>query len=289
MICGGSARFLPARVGKRLSGTAAGGNLGTFLSDFGDPGTRDMVWSPSDPFPAVCRTGGHRARRGQEALKRLANRVSAALAAAGPADGAGNRRNPGPALSSRAGGHRVGEAAEAAPPAPDAGGIDFVRLPRQYHSQRAGRSAFAARAGGGAPRIGFGGRRGQAGPRSPTRGRAPSLASWGFRSTSTAPGRSPRRCWPSADVIFVMDELNVALLLALHPQAQSKLRFLGEWDTIAESRVIADPYRGSLEDVRRCGVVSKLARRAGSRAGSSQWGRWACSVRPCRPWAPGVP
>jgi protein-tyrosine-phosphatase/predicted ATP-grasp superfamily ATP-dependent carboligase len=56
-----------------------------------------------------------------------------------------------------------------------------------------------------------------------------------------------------ADVVFVMDELNASLLLAMHPQAQRKLRFLGEWNREAKSRVIQDPYCGSLEDVRICG------------------------------------
>jgi protein-tyrosine-phosphatase/predicted ATP-grasp superfamily ATP-dependent carboligase len=57
----------------------------------------------------------------------------------------------------------------------------------------------------------------------------------------------------AADVVFVMDELNEGLLLSLHPHARRKLRFLGEWDPAAASRVIHDPYCGSLEDVRRCG------------------------------------
>jgi protein-tyrosine-phosphatase len=57
-----------------------------------------------------------------------------------------------------------------------------------------------------------------------------------------------------ADIIVVMDELNEAFLLARHAGVKSKLRFLGEWNPRRGSRVIVDPYRGSLGDVRACGV-----------------------------------
>jgi protein-tyrosine phosphatase len=68
-----------------------------------------------------------------------------------------------------------------------------------------------------------------------------------------------------ADVIFVMDELNAALLGSLHPQTQRKVRFLGEWNRDVPSRVIQDPYTGSLRDVEKCGqqiqtCVIELAR-----------------------------
>jgi protein-tyrosine-phosphatase/predicted ATP-grasp superfamily ATP-dependent carboligase len=55
------------------------------------------------------------------------------------------------------------------------------------------------------------------------------------------------------DVVFVMDELNEALLLTMHPGARRKVRFLGEWNSEASSRVVVDPYCGSIEDVRACG------------------------------------
>lgn len=55
------------------------------------------------------------------------------------------------------------------------------------------------------------------------------------------------------DVVFVMDELNEALLLTMHPGARRKVRFLGEWNSDGKSRVIVDPYCGSIEDVRACG------------------------------------
>jgi protein-tyrosine-phosphatase len=45
-----------------------------------------------------------------------------------------------------------------------------------------------------------------------------------------------------ADVIFVMDRLNEAKLIARFPNARGKVRRLGAWSTAGGSDVIADPY-----------------------------------------------
>ncbi len=61
-----------------------------------------------------------------------------------------------------------------------------------------------------------------------------------------------REILAETDVVIVMDELNEAFLLTQHPQAKSKLRFLGEWNPRRRSRIVVDPYRGSSKDVRAC-------------------------------------
>lgn len=74
-----------------------------------------------------------------------------------------------------------------------------------------------------------------------------------------------RELLSKADVVILMDELNEAFLLARHPEARRKLRFLGEWNPRRRSRIVVDPYRGSLKDVCVCGMeiqacVAELAR-----------------------------
>ncbi len=61
-----------------------------------------------------------------------------------------------------------------------------------------------------------------------------------------------------ADVIFVMDFRNEAVLLARFPEAKAKVSLLTyscDHGHPSEDKEIADPYRGSLDDVRQCGRV----------------------------------
>jgi protein-tyrosine-phosphatase/predicted ATP-grasp superfamily ATP-dependent carboligase len=56
-----------------------------------------------------------------------------------------------------------------------------------------------------------------------------------------------------ADVIFVMDYLNEADLLARYPEAEEKLFLLGACSMGAsDDAEIVDPYHGDVEDIRRC-------------------------------------
>jgi len=57
-----------------------------------------------------------------------------------------------------------------------------------------------------------------------------------------------------ADLIFVMDALNMAKFVVRHPSATDKLFMLGAFSGPAKvSRPeIPDPYNGTLDDVRRC-------------------------------------
>jgi protein-tyrosine-phosphatase len=56
----------------------------------------------------------------------------------------------------------------------------------------------------------------------------------------------------SADLLLVMDRLNEAELLSRHPGAAHKVVLLGEFDPARPGDpVIADPYMGDLEEVRR--------------------------------------
>jgi protein-tyrosine-phosphatase/predicted ATP-grasp superfamily ATP-dependent carboligase len=57
-----------------------------------------------------------------------------------------------------------------------------------------------------------------------------------------------------SDVIFVMDFLNEARLVARHPEARRKVFMLGGYggDRRRGTEEIADPYQGTAEDVREC-------------------------------------
>lgn len=57
-----------------------------------------------------------------------------------------------------------------------------------------------------------------------------------------------------ADLIFVMDYLNEAILLASYPDVRCKIFLLGACPTSAASRSmeIPDPYEGTEADIRRC-------------------------------------
>jgi protein-tyrosine phosphatase len=55
-----------------------------------------------------------------------------------------------------------------------------------------------------------------------------------------------------AEAIFVMDFRNEAVLLSRYPGADSKLFLLGAGASGMEPLEIADPYQGSLDDVRAC-------------------------------------
>ncbi len=224
-----------------------------FFADFG-PGTSDMVWSPGDPFPAIVELAGTALALTRGALKGVATGITPlwlrqdlrtaweigaipglfylrSRAATGFARRWKRRR-------------RLPERVET---------ILFVCHGNIIRSALA-EALLRHELPEGSPRIASAGVGARPGRESDARARAVarelgvSLEQHRARPVTDA-------LLAGADVIFVMDELNVALLLALHPQAQPKLRFLGEWNTGAESRVIADPYRGSLEDVRQCGQL----------------------------------
>lgn len=55
-----------------------------------------------------------------------------------------------------------------------------------------------------------------------------------------------------AEAIFVMDFRNEAVFLSRYPGARSKLFLLGAGESGIESVEIADPYEGSVNDVRAC-------------------------------------
>ena len=79
-----------------------------------------------------------------------------------------------------------------------------------------------------------------------------------------------------ADLIFVMDYLNEAELLARYPQAAAKVFLLGAYRRCHWRQAeIDDPYRGNQEDIRHCYdclevCVDELARRLQSSVGSAE-------------------
>lgn len=73
-----------------------------------------------------------------------------------------------------------------------------------------------------------------------------------------------------ADLIFAMDSLNEAELLARYPEAAPRIRLVGEGVAAHRGRPveIEDPFLGSVEDVRRCyGLLETCVRRQAERFG----------------------
>jgi protein-tyrosine-phosphatase/glycosyltransferase involved in cell wall biosynthesis len=71
-----------------------------------------------------------------------------------------------------------------------------------------------------------------------------------------------------ADLIFAMDSLNQAELLARYPEAAPRIRLVGEGVAARRGRPveIEDPFLGSVEDVRRCyGLLETCVRRQAER------------------------
>jgi protein-tyrosine-phosphatase/glycosyltransferase involved in cell wall biosynthesis len=80
-----------------------------------------------------------------------------------------------------------------------------------------------------------------------------------------------------ADLIFAMDTLNQAELLARHPEAADKVFLLGAEAPDRRGRPIeiADPFAGAVADIRRCyrlldGCVARRAERIAARAGGGR-------------------
>lgn len=85
--------------------------------------------------------------------------------------------------------------------------------------------------------------------------RARTLApEFGVSLESHRPRSLTREMVEHADLIFVMDFRNEAILLTRHPEARSKLLLLGALASRDRGRSveILDPYEGGLDDVRRC-------------------------------------
>jgi protein-tyrosine-phosphatase len=222
-----------------------------FLAEFSS-GTSDMVWSARDPFPAVFELAQTALGLAKAALKGVARRLvppwlrqdlqtardvgaipGALYLRARAGTWLARRRNGPSALPARV------------------GSILFVCHGNIIRSALA--EALAKRElPPGNVRIGSAGVGAQPGRESDSRARAVArelgISLDGHRARPVTDA-----LLADADVVFVMDELNAGLLLALHPQAERKVRFLGEWHRGARSRVISDPYCGSLEDVRACG------------------------------------
>jgi sugar transferase (PEP-CTERM/EpsH1 system associated) len=85
-----------------------------------------------------------------------------------------------------------------------------------------------------------------------------------------------------ADLIFAMDTLNQAELLARHPEAADKVFLLGAEAPDRRGRPIeiADPFAGAVADIRRCyrlldGCVARRAERIAARAGGGEAERHA--------------
>jgi protein-tyrosine phosphatase len=65
--------------------------------------------------------------------------------------------------------------------------------------------------------------------------------------------RLTRETVASSDIIFVMDDINEALLLSRFPESAPKLRWLGSFASEGGRRTpIPDPYLGTMADVRAC-------------------------------------
>jgi protein-tyrosine-phosphatase/predicted ATP-grasp superfamily ATP-dependent carboligase len=226
--------------------------LGRFLSE-DDAGARDMVWSPGDPFPAVFELTHSALAVAMDAAKGLANSAAPPWLRQDLRTAREVGAIPGLLyLRARAGTGLARRRGRRRPLPAKVQSILFVCHGNLIRSALA--EAFLRRElAGETPRVGSAGV--GARPGREADGRACAVARELGASLDRHRARAVTEAvLAQADIVFVMDELNVALLLALHPRAQSKLRFLGEWDDDRESRVIRDPYRGSIEDVRRCGV-----------------------------------
>jgi len=224
---------------------------GRFFADFGS-GTSDMMWSGRDPLPAVFELAQASLALTRDALKSLARRAAppwlrhdlqtARELGAIPCllylrararTGLGRlrkRRRPLPAgvksILCVCHGNIIRSALAEA----------LLKRELPAANLRIGSAGVGARAGR------------EPDPRACAAARELGVSLDGHRARAVT-----EALLADADVVFVMDELNEALLLALHPETRSKLRFLGEWNPDAASRAVSDPYCGSLQDVRRCG------------------------------------
>jgi protein-tyrosine-phosphatase len=221
-----------------------------FLRDF-DPPVHDMVWSPRDPLPAfyeLAHTSLSMTRRGLRAAARnlvpgsLRQDLRIARDLGGPAGrlylrsraATGLRRPNGPRpLPSRS------------------QTILFVCHGNIIRSALA--EALVQAATNGSIRVASAGVGAQPG-REPDERACAAARELGLSLEAHRARRVTSELLSEADVVFVMDELNEAFLLSRHPEARPKLRFLGEWNPRRRSRVIVDPYRGSLRDVRACSL-----------------------------------
>jgi protein-tyrosine-phosphatase len=77
---------------------------------------------------------------------------------------------------------------------------------------------------------------------------------FGVSLANHCPQQLTRQQVEQAEVIFVMDFLTEARLLGLYPQARHKVALLGPYAAgeYAQQSEIADPYHGSMTDIRRC-------------------------------------
>lgn len=224
---------------------------GRFFTDFGS-GTSDMVWSSRDPLPAVFELAQTSLALAKDALKSVARRAVPRRMRPDLQTARELGAIPGLLyLRARAGTWLARRRRGPSPLPARVASILFVCHGNIIRSALA--EALVQRAlPAGTLRIGSAGVGAQPG-REPDE-RACAVA----RELGVSLDRHRARAvsdalLADADVVFVMDELNAALLLAMHPRAERKLRFLGEWNRDAGSRVIRDPYCGSLEDVRTCG------------------------------------
>jgi protein-tyrosine-phosphatase len=209
-----------------------------------------MVWSPRDPLPAFYELAQTSLALAKQALRGAARRAVPRwlrhdLRIARDLGGARGRLY----LRSRA----VSGLWRAKPPGP---------LPRPTRSvlvlchgniiRSALAEALVKAAAGGSIRVASAGVGAQEGRGADERACA-AARELGVSLDGHRARRVTRELLSEADVVVVMDELNEAFLLSLHPEARPKLRFLGEWGPRRRSRVIVDPYRGSLRDVQACG------------------------------------
>jgi protein-tyrosine-phosphatase len=74
---------------------------------------------------------------------------------------------------------------------------------------------------------------------------------WGVDLTAHRATRLSAEAVAAADLILVMDLLNLAELVWAYPGAADKVALLGEFDPVwTNDPVISDPYSGDLEEVR---------------------------------------
>jgi protein-tyrosine-phosphatase len=221
-----------------------------FLGDF-DSATSDMVWSARDPGPAVYELTSTTLALLKETLRGAAKKAIPTwlrqdVRLARGLGGAAGRHY----LRSR-GATWLGRRKQPRPLPPRTQSILFVCHGNIIRSALA--EALVKAEAAGAVRVASAGVGAQPGRYADERACAAArdlgVALDGHRARAVT-----AELLAEADIVIVMDELNEAFLLARHAGVKPKLRFLGEWNPRRASRVIVDPYRGSLSDVRACGV-----------------------------------
>jgi protein-tyrosine-phosphatase/predicted ATP-grasp superfamily ATP-dependent carboligase len=221
-----------------------------FLGDF-DSAVRDMVWSARDPGPAVYELISTSLALLKETLRGLAKKaiplsLRQDLRMARGLGGATGRHY----LRSRAA-TWLGRRRQPRPLPARTQSILFVCHGNIIRSALA--EALVKAEAAGAVRVASAGVGAQPG-RQPDERACAAARELGITLDGHRARAVTDELLAEADIVFVMDELNEAFLLARHEGVKRKLRFLGEWNPRRASRIIVDPYRGSLGDVRACGL-----------------------------------